>query len=58
MLVVRNDEEGLDVTVISVSINTECHRTCLGDVLAILACRAPDVVSLLKHLDYVLESQT
>lgn len=31
------DEEGPDVMMVCVNINTECHRTCLGDVLAVPA---------------------
>lgn len=57
------DEEGPDIMMVCVSINTECHRTCLGDVLAVLTPGAlPEKytanirASLLKHLDYILES--
>lgn len=65
MLLLRGDEEGPDVTMVCVSINTECHRTCLGDVLALLApgalpekCMANISASLRKHLDYILEPET
>lgn len=51
--------------VICVSTNTECHRTRLGNVLAVLTPGAlPEKyianirASLLKHLNYILESQT
>lgn len=39
MLLVRGDEEGPDVVMVCVSVNTECHRTCLGDVLALKLCQ-------------------
>lgn len=54
-------EEGPGVKMVCVSINTECHRTCLADVFAVLApgslpekYRASIRASLLKHLVYLL----
>lgn len=51
-------KEGPDVKMVCVSINTECHRTRLADVFAVLAsgtvpekCIANIRASLLKHLD-------
>lgn len=51
-------EEGPGLKMVCVSINTECHRTCLADVFAVLAPGAlPEKyianirASLLKHLD-------
>lgn len=58
-------EEGPGVKMVRVSINTECHRTCLADVFAVLAPGAlPEKyianirASLLKHLDYILSLES
>lgn len=58
-------KEGPGVKMVWVSINTECHRTCLADVFAVLAPGAvPEKytanirASLLKHLGYILSLQT
>lgn len=55
---VHGDEEGPDGMMVCVSINTECHRTCLGDVFAVLApgalpgkYMASIRASLPEHLD-------
>lgn len=57
MLLVCGDEEVPDVMMVCVSVNTECHRTCLGDVLALELCQkntwliselhSPDIISTL-----------
>lgn len=54
-------EEGPGFKMVCVSINTECHRTCLADVFTLLASGAlPEkyigniTASLLKHLVYFL----
>lgn len=51
-------DEGPDGMMVCVSINTECHRTCLGDVFAVLApgalpgkYMASIRASLPKHVD-------